>query len=198
MSDCNNCEPGIECIHINKGTGPAGCPWWAARPPDGVAPRGSTMLLRITGAEGADWVQLRLVCTFTREGGVLYENWTAPDFPLPQPMISEILTFLEQHVCAPVSQDRAITKAEVPASLIMGLMGPAWMSQFRQLVSTPTPAPKQVEFRYQDAGIDIAYQPAPADGTITEAEYEVVTTSAEKPVREISGTTGPNEITKSI
>jgi len=82
---------------------------------------------------------LRLVCTFTRENGVLYENWDSPDFPLPQPMISEILTFLERHVCAPVSADQFIRRAEVPASLVAKLMGPAWMSRFRQLTSRSAP-----------------------------------------------------------
>jgi hypothetical protein len=105
------------------------------------------MMLTITACDNEGFIHttmtLRLVMKYTREAGVLYEEWTSPDFPLPQPMISEILTFLEQHVCAPVSQDRAITKAEIPASLISRLMGPAWMSQFRQ-IAAGTQAPTKL------------------------------------------------------
>ena len=136
MNSCIDCDPGIECVYIGKDRPFGQCPWYKAR--NHAAPRGATMVLRITGEGDATWLQLRLCCNFVKEAdGQLYEVWSSPDFPMPEPMISEILTFLEQHVCAPVSQDKAITKATIPASLIAKLMGPEWMSRFCQLATAP-------------------------------------------------------------
>ena len=133
------------------------------------------MLLTITACDLEGDIHttmtLRLVMHYSMEKGVMYEIWDSPDFPLPQPMISEILTFLEAHICAPVSPDRYISKAEIPASLIAKLMGPAWMTRFRQIVdgtnrsvrqiSAPAMAP-DIGFHYQDAGFDVKLAPAPA------------------------------------
>ena len=157
-TDCNHCAPGIDCIHIGHGTGPQACPRYKRGDPTAL-PRGSVMELTITNCDAEGVIDarmcLRLVMHYTKEAGVIYENWASPDFPLPQPMISEILTFLEDHVCSPVSQDRYISRAEIPASLISKLLGPAWMSRFRAL-TTPAPAPaKQLTDDSYPAIIDV-------------------------------------------
>ena len=104
-TDCNHCAPGIDCIHIGHGTGPQACPWYKRGDPTAL-PRGSVMELTITNCDAEGVIDarmcLRLVMHYTKEAGVIYENWASPDFPLPQPMISEILTFLEDHVCGTV------------------------------------------------------------------------------------------------
>ena len=137
---CLNCAPGIECIHINKGGGPPACPWFKQKPMDGQVPRGSVLELTITQCADDGTVYgkmtMRLVMHYIMEGPTMYEVWDSPDFPLPQEMISEILIFLEEHVCSPVSQDKYIKKAEIPASLIIKLLGPQWFARFRQLSTT--------------------------------------------------------------
>ena len=118
---CKLCQPEINCFHVGTELGPDPCPWYKPAPDANRVPRGSVMDLTITNCDGDGQVdarmRLRLCMTYSREDGVLYENWISPDCPLPQPMISQILKFLEDNGFppGPAPDGRFVRKAELPA-----------------------------------------------------------------------------------
>ena len=161
---CKECAPGISCLHIGKETGPEACPWYKPAPGADQVPRGSCMDLTITNCDEDGHIdarmRLRLLMHYTKEDGVLYEIWDSPDCPLPQPMIAEILTFLEDngYPPGPSADGRFVRKAELPASLIAKLMGPSWMSRFRQI--TNAMKQRQITDAAQQARVQAKYTEA--------------------------------------